>query len=93
MPAVGWKVMAGCSLLLTIGTEGDEAVIMSAQKKADQGNLLRSYTPYVEKDGEEYMNDTAGRALHQHPQAVEARVDGRSGSYCESHAGRSCKLP
>ena len=30
---------------------------MSAQKKADQGNLLRSYTPYQEKDGEEYMND------------------------------------
>ena len=30
---------------------------MSAQKKADQGNLLRSFTPYQEKDGEEYMND------------------------------------
>ena len=30
---------------------------MSAQKKADQGNLLRSYTPYQEQDGEEYMND------------------------------------
>lgn len=30
---------------------------MSAQKKADQGNLLRSFTPYQEQDGEEYMND------------------------------------
>ncbi|OED45029.1 RNA polymerase-binding protein DksA [Endozoicomonas sp. (ex Bugula neritina AB1)] len=30
---------------------------MSAQKKADQGNLLRSFDPYQEKDGEEYMND------------------------------------
>ena len=30
---------------------------MSAQKKVDQGNLLRSFTPYQEKDGEEYMND------------------------------------
>ncbi|WP_252177494.1 RNA polymerase-binding protein DksA [Endozoicomonas sp. 4G] len=30
---------------------------MSAQKKADQGNLLRSFTPYVEKEGEEYMNE------------------------------------
>ncbi|WP_257266118.1 RNA polymerase-binding protein DksA [Endozoicomonas sp. ONNA2] len=30
---------------------------MSAQKKADTGNLLKSYTPYQEKDGEEYMNE------------------------------------
>ncbi|MGY0219805.1 RNA polymerase-binding protein DksA [Endozoicomonadaceae bacterium StTr2] len=30
---------------------------MSAQKKAESGNLLRSYTPYMEKEGEEYMND------------------------------------
>ena len=30
---------------------------MSAQKKAESGNLLRSFTPYKEKQGEEYMND------------------------------------
>ncbi|WP_066017339.1 RNA polymerase-binding protein DksA [Endozoicomonas atrinae] len=30
---------------------------MSAQKNADTGNLLKSYTPYQEKDGEEYMNE------------------------------------
>ena len=30
---------------------------MSAQKNADAGNLLKSFTPYQEKDGEEYMND------------------------------------
>ncbi|MGB1271222.1 MAG: RNA polymerase-binding protein DksA [Endozoicomonas sp.] len=30
---------------------------MSAQKNADSGNLLKSFTPYQEKDGEEYMND------------------------------------
>lgn len=30
---------------------------MSAQKKADTGNLLKSFTPYVEKAGEEYMNE------------------------------------
>ena len=42
---------------MAIEREGDGAVIMSAQKQADQSNLLRSYTPYVEKDGEEYMND------------------------------------
>jgi DnaK suppressor protein len=48
----------GVLYVLTIEREGDEAVIMSAQKKADQSNLLRSFTPYVEKDGEEYMNDT-----------------------------------
>ena len=37
--------------------ENDEAVIMSAQKKSDQNNLLRSFIPYVEQNGEEYMND------------------------------------
>lgn len=31
---------------------------MSAQKNAETGNLLKSFTPYQEKDGEEYMNDT-----------------------------------
>ena len=30
---------------------------MSAQKNADTGNLLKSFTPYQEKDGEEYMNE------------------------------------
>lgn len=30
---------------------------MSAQKNADTGNLLKSYTPYQEKDGEAYMNE------------------------------------
>lgn len=30
---------------------------MSAQKNAEAGNLLKSFTPYQEKDGEEYMND------------------------------------
>ncbi|MDB2384562.1 RNA polymerase-binding protein DksA [Endozoicomonas sp.] len=30
---------------------------MSAQNKADQNNLLRSFTPYQEKEGEEYMSD------------------------------------
>ena len=30
---------------------------MSAQKNANTGNLLKSYTPYQEKDGEEYMNE------------------------------------
>ena len=30
---------------------------MSAQKKADANNLLKTFTPYQEKDGEEYMND------------------------------------
>ena len=30
---------------------------MSAQKKADQSNLLRSFTPYEEREGEEYMSD------------------------------------
>ncbi len=37
--------------------EGDEAVIMSAQNKADQNNLLKSFTPYQESEGEEYMSD------------------------------------
>lgn len=30
---------------------------MSAQKNADTGNLLKSFTPYQEKDGETYMNE------------------------------------
>ncbi len=30
---------------------------MSAQKNAEAGNLLKTFTPYQEKDGEEYMND------------------------------------
>ena len=30
---------------------------MSAQNKADQNNLLRSFTPYEETEGEEYMSD------------------------------------
>lgn len=30
---------------------------MSAQKKAVAGNLLKTFTPYQEKDGEEYMNE------------------------------------
>ncbi|MFK0569508.1 RNA polymerase-binding protein DksA [Endozoicomonas sp.] len=30
---------------------------MSAQKNADTGNLLKSFTPYLEKAGEEYMNE------------------------------------
>ncbi len=30
---------------------------MSAQKNADKSNLLKSFTPYQEKDGEEYMNE------------------------------------
>lgn len=30
---------------------------MSAQKNADTGNLLKSFTPYQEKAGEEYMNE------------------------------------
>ena len=30
---------------------------MSAQKKADAKNLLKTFAPYQEKDGEEYMND------------------------------------
>lgn len=30
---------------------------MSAEKNTDTGNLLKSYIPYQEKDGEEYMNE------------------------------------
>ncbi len=30
---------------------------MSAQKQADNGKLLRSFEPYQEAEGEEYMND------------------------------------
>lgn len=30
---------------------------MSAQKNAEAGNLLKTFTPYQEKDGEEYMSD------------------------------------
>ena len=30
---------------------------MSAQKNADTKNLLKTFTPYQEKNGEEYMND------------------------------------
>ena len=30
---------------------------MSAQKNAGNKNLLKTFTPYQEKDGEEYMND------------------------------------
>ncbi|MDD7805758.1 MAG: RNA polymerase-binding protein DksA [Endozoicomonas sp. (ex Botrylloides leachii)] len=30
---------------------------MSAHNKADQNNLLRSFTPYEKKEGEEYMSD------------------------------------
>ena len=30
---------------------------MSAQNKAEQNNLLRSFTPYEESKGEEYMSD------------------------------------
>lgn len=30
---------------------------MSAQKSADTKNLLKTFTPYQEQDGEEYMND------------------------------------
>ncbi|WP_263322445.1 RNA polymerase-binding protein DksA [Endozoicomonas sp. Mp262] len=30
---------------------------MSAQNKADQNNLLKSFTPYQESEGEEYMSD------------------------------------
>ena len=30
---------------------------MSAQKNAEAGNLLRTFTPYQEQDGEEYMSD------------------------------------
>ena len=30
---------------------------MSAQNKAEQNNLLRSFTPYEESKGEEYMSN------------------------------------
>ncbi|OED44468.1 RNA polymerase-binding protein DksA [Endozoicomonas sp. (ex Bugula neritina AB1)] len=30
---------------------------MSAQKNAEAGNLLKTFAPYQEKDGEEYMSD------------------------------------
>ncbi|WP_163835814.1 RNA polymerase-binding protein DksA [Spartinivicinus ruber] len=30
---------------------------MSAQNKTDTGNLLKSFTPYQAKEGEEYMNE------------------------------------
>ena len=31
---------------------------MSAQKNTDSGNLLKSFAPYQEKAGEEYMSET-----------------------------------
>ena len=45
------------TLCFRLMNEGGEAVIMSAQKNADAGNLLKSFNPYQEMEGETYMNE------------------------------------
>ena len=61
---------------------------MSAQKNSDTGNLLKTFTPYQEVEGEEYMNEQQIEHFTKNPAYLETRIDGRSGSYREPHAGR-----
>ena len=46
-----------------------------------------SFTPYKEKEGEEYMNEAQLKHFEKILKKLESRINARGRPYCASHAG------